>query len=70
MCMLMATMVRTTVLVREDLLQLLKRRAGSRQMSHLLNEILEAALRGEQRSMFGTMKRTSLADLRDHEDRA
>jgi len=37
-------------------------------MTRAMNEILaEALLKGE--SMFGTMKKTSLGDLRDHRDR-
>ena len=57
------------MLIREDLLQLLKRRAGKRGMSSTLNRILEEALRGDTKSLLGSVKRFPLADLRDHEER-
>ena len=61
-------MVKTTITLREDLYEVLKRKYGSRGISKVINEILaEALLKGE--SMFGTMKKTSLKDLRDHRDR-
>jgi len=61
-------MAKTTVLLREDVYEVLKKRYGARGMSKAINEILaEALLKGE--SMFGTMERTSLEDLRDHRDR-
>ena len=61
-------MVKTTVVLREDIYDILKKRYGARGMSKAINEILaEALLKGE--SMFGTMKETSLEDLRDHRDR-
>lgn len=59
---------KTTVLLREDVYQALKARAGPRNISHLLNQILvEHFAKGE--SMFGTMKPTDISDLRDHRDR-
>jgi len=59
---------KTTVVLREDVYEVLKKKYGARGMSKAINEILaEALLRGE--SMFGTMKKTSLKDLRDHRDR-
>ena len=61
-------MAKTTVILREDVYEVLKKKYGARGMSKAINEILaEALLRGE--SMFGTMKKTSLKDLRDHRDR-
>jgi hypothetical protein len=61
-------MAKTTVILREDLYEVLKERYGARGISKAINEILaEALLKGE--GMFGTMKRTSLEDLRDHGDR-
>lgn len=62
------TTMKTTVLLREDLYEILKRRFGPRGISEAINSILaEALLKGE--GMFGTMPKTSLRDLRDHRDR-
>ena len=59
---------KTTVVLREDVHEVLKKKYGSRGLSKAINEILaEALLKGD--SMFGTMKKTSLKDLRDHRDR-
>ena len=61
-------MTKTTVTLREDVYEVLKRKYGSRGISKAINRILaDALLRGE--SMFGMMKKTSLKDLRDHRDR-
>ena len=61
-------MAKTTVMLREDIYNVLKKKYGSRGISKAINQILaEALLEGE--SMFGTMKKTSLKDLRDHRDR-
>jgi predicted CopG family antitoxin len=61
-------MAKTTVMLREDIYEVLKKKYGARGMSKAINEILaEALLRGD--SMFGSMKKTSLEDLRDHRDR-
>ena len=61
-------MAKTTVILREDVYEVLKKKYGARGMSKAINEILaEALLKGE--SMFGTMKKKSLKDLRDHRDR-
>ena len=41
-------------------------------MSEKINEILYEALfknKNEKKSLFGTMKKTDISDLRDHEDR-
>jgi len=37
-------------------------------MSEKINELLHDAL-FKKKSLFGTMKKTDLSDLRDHEDR-
>jgi len=59
--------MKTTVLLREDLYEILREKYGARGISEAINEILaEALLKGE--GMFGTMQRTSLKDLRDHRD--
>ena len=59
---------KTTIILRDNVYEVLKKKYGARGMSKAINEILaEALLKGE--SMFGTMKKTSLKDLRDHRDR-
>ena len=61
-------MSKTTIVLREDVYEILKKKYGPRGMSEAINKILaEALLKGE--SMFGTMEKTSLKDLRDHRDR-
>jgi len=61
-------MAKTTIILREDVYEVLREKYGARGMSKAINEILaEALLKGE--SMFGTMKETSLKDVRDHRDR-
>jgi len=61
-------MAKTTVILRDDVYEVLKKKYGARGMSKAINEILaEALLEGE--SMFGTMKKISIKDLRDHRDR-
>lgn len=61
-------MSKTTVVLREDVYEILKKKYGPRGMSEAINQILaEALLKGE--SMFGTMEKVSLKDLRDHRDR-
>ncbi len=61
-------MAKTTVILREDVYEVLKKKYGARGMSKAINEILaEVLLQGG--SMFGTMKKTSLKDLRDHRNR-
>ena len=61
-------MAKTTVTLREDVYEILKKKYGPRGISRAINEILaEVLLKGG--SMFGTMKKTSLEDLREHRDR-
>jgi len=60
--------LKATVLLREDLYEILKKRYGPRGISEAINSILaEALMKGE--GMFGTMPKTSLKDLRDRRDR-
>ena len=68
MFMVMFMARKTTILLREDLYQALKERAGPRGISKLINEILAEHF-AKGRSMFGTMRPTDLSDLRDHRDR-
>jgi hypothetical protein len=60
--------MKTTVLLREDLYEILKKKYGPRGISDAINAILaEALLKGE--TMFATMEKAPLRDLRDHRDR-
>lgn len=61
--------VRTTLKLREDLYRRLKKEAGARGISEKINEILEAKLLKKRKSLFGTMPKADLKDLREHEDR-
>lgn len=61
--------VRTTVNIREDLYQRLKKESGPRGISENLNKILEEGLAKKKKSLFGTMPKVTTKDLRDHKDR-
>ena len=65
----MAEYVRTTIKLREDVYQTLKKEAGAKNISEKINEILIKIIFKEKKSLFGTMPKTDLSDLRDHEDR-
>jgi len=63
-------MARTTVTIRDDLYNILRREAGRRGISEKLNEILAEYFLGRPRkTLFGTMPTTDLSDLRDHTER-
>lgn len=66
--LMMTEYVRTTIKLREDVYQTLKE-AGVKNISEKINEILIKTLFKEKRSLFGTMQKTDLSDLRNHEDR-
>ncbi len=66
---MMTEYVRTTIKLREDVYQTLKKEAGVRNISEKINELLIKMLFKEKKSLFGTMQKTDLSDLRDHEDR-
>ncbi len=66
--LMMTEYVRTTIKLREDVYQTLKE-AGVKNISQKINEILIKTLFKEKKSLFGTMQKTDLSDLRDHEDR-
>jgi predicted CopG family antitoxin len=66
---MMTEYVRTTIKLREDVYQTLKKEAGAKNISEKINEILIKMLFKEKKSLFGTMQKTDLSDLRDHEDR-
>ncbi len=59
---------KTTVLLREDVHQALKEKAGNRNISKLINEILVEYF-AKKESMFGVMKHVDVSDLRDHRER-
>ncbi|ATZ61199.2 MAG: hypothetical protein BME93_03605 [Methanosarcinales archaeon Met12] len=61
--------VRTTIQLREDVYQMLKKDAGSRRMSEKINKILTEALFKKKKTLFGTMPKIGIGDLRDHKDR-
>ncbi len=65
----MAGYVRITIKLREDVYQTLKKEAGAKDISEKINEILIKMLFKEKKSLFETMPKTDLSDLRDHEDR-
>jgi predicted CopG family antitoxin len=64
----MYTSKKTTIILRDDVYQTLKETAGARNISNEINKILIEHF-GKTESMFGTMKKTETADLRDHKDR-
>ena len=66
--LMMPEYVRTTIKLREDVYQTLKE-AGVKNISEKINEILIETLFKDKKSLFGTMQKTDLSDLRDHEDR-
>lgn len=67
--MLMSTYIRTTIKLREDIYQRLKKEVGTRRLSEKINELLEAKLSKKEKSLFGTMPRVDLEDFREHKDR-
>jgi predicted CopG family antitoxin len=64
-------MARTTVTIRDDLYNILRKEAGKRGISEKLNEILAEYFLGRRsrKTLFGTMPATDLSDLRDHTER-
>lgn len=61
--------VRTTIKIREDLYQHLKKEVGARGISEKINKVLEESLLKKRKDLFGTMPKVDTKDLRDHEDR-
>lgn len=61
--------VRTTIKIREDLYQRLKKESGARGISEKINKVLEESLLKKRKDLFGTMPKVDTKDLRDHEDR-
>ncbi|MBI3841101.1 MAG: hypothetical protein HY297_04000 [Thaumarchaeota archaeon] len=60
-------MVKTTLTVRDDIYARLRQIYGPRGVSKAINEILSERLSNGE-SMFGTMRKTAVRDLRDHGD--
>lgn len=68
MFMVVSMAKKTTILLREDVYQFLKQKAGARNISSEINKILiDHFLKRE--SMFGVMKKIDIKDLRDHRER-
>jgi predicted CopG family antitoxin len=68
MFMVMFTTKKTTISLRDDVYQTLREKAGARNISSQVNKILIDYF-NKKDSMFGSMKQTNLADLRDQKDR-
>lgn len=68
MFMVMFMAKKTTVILRDDVYQTLKEKAGARNISNRINQILIEHFATKE-SMFGVMKQTDLTDLRNHKDR-
>lgn len=64
----MSMVKKTTILLREDVYQVLKQKAGARNISNLINKILVEYF-AKKESMFGAMKLVDISDLRDHKER-
>ncbi len=64
-------MIKTTVMIRDDLYNILRKEAGKRGVSEKINEILAEHLLREKprKDLFGTMRKVDLNDLRNHTDR-
>lgn len=67
--MCMSAQVRTTLVLREDLYHVLRKRSKGRSMSKVVEELIVTHLQRKPRSLFGTMPKTSAKDVRDHVDR-
>jgi predicted CopG family antitoxin len=64
----MFTAKKTSITLRDDVNQTLKEKAGARNISNQINKILIGYF-SKSESMFGTMKKADLTDIRDHKDR-
>jgi predicted CopG family antitoxin len=68
MPMVMFMAKKTTILLRDDVYQVLKEKAGAKNISNLINQIIIEYF-AKEGSMFGTMKKVDMSDLRNHRDR-
>ncbi|MFP3984468.1 MAG: hypothetical protein ACLFU9_00395 [Candidatus Bathyarchaeia archaeon] len=59
---------KTTVLLRDDVYQALKEKAGPKNISNLINKIIIEHF-AKKESILGTMKKVNISDLRDHRER-
>lgn len=68
---MMMHMAKTTVTIRDDLYNILRKEAGKRGVSEMINQILAEHLLKERlrTDLFGTMRKVDLGDLRDHAER-
>jgi predicted CopG family antitoxin len=66
--MVMFMAKKTTILLRDDVYQVLKEKAGAKNISNLINQIIIEYF-AKEGSMFGTMKKVDTSDLRNHRDR-
>ncbi len=63
--MVIFTAKKTTITLQDDVYQTPKEKAGTRNISNQINKILIEHFTKTE-SMFATMKKTDLTDLRDH----
>ncbi len=63
-------MVKTTILLRDDLYETIVKRFGRRNISKAINENLEKALMKPKKSMFGVDPWLNTKKLRDEEEHA
>jgi predicted CopG family antitoxin len=61
-------MVKTTVILRDDLYEILVRKHGRRKISETINRVLEKNLLKSKKSMFGVDPWLDTKDLRDEEE--
>lgn len=61
-------MVKTTILLRDDIYEHLVKKVGRRRISETVNEILEQQLLRPKKSMFGADPWITTEDLRDEEE--
>ncbi len=62
-------MAKTTVTIRDDLYDILRKEAGKRRVSEKINEILAEHLLKPRKTLFGTMRKVDMSDLRNHVER-
>jgi predicted CopG family antitoxin len=67
MPMVMFMAKKTTILLRDDVYQVLKEKAGAKNISNLINQIIIEYF-AKEGSMLGAMKKVDTSDLRNHRD--
>lgn len=63
-------MVKTTILLKDDLYEIIVKRFGKRNISKAINESLEKVLMRPKKSMFGADPWLTTEGLRDEEEHA